>query len=373
MYGIPMLLYLAQLDAPLNGPSLEELSGGELGTANPSVLSEGAIRILDVGRETSADIARGFDPLWQQSMQGGLYQAMADVGVLVAVIALCVFLVQWWRQLTSGDGDLAFSELIWPLIVIGLLSNNGAVLSTATLELRNIGNTVNETVLSSTVRDISLQQQYQNTNLGAAIADAEAVSISECRENFQGRRARPQQACIQQARETATALRQQYGLEPVDVGWLRSALQALVGNLLFAIHYAFQNTIEIVLIITSLLGPLAVGLSLLPGASKALYSWLEGIFSVFLIKLTLNLIAGLAAYASSLQQTNGYSLILPILLGIFAPILSVLVGLQGGAAFFNAISTAGVYLGYGGAFRVGKKTAAGSVRATQKLRKWIAR
>lgn len=367
---LPFSLYLGQLESPIQpptSPNLEQLPD-ELGSATPSALSTGAADIFNVGREVSADIAAGFNPLWENVMQGGLYQAMADVGVLCAVIALGVFLVQWFQKLSNGNGDTALGEFIWPLMVIVLLSNNGAVLSATTLELRNVGNQINETVLGSTVRNVSLQEQYQNSRLGSAIADAESVSVSECREKFSGRRARPQQSCIATVRETAIELRQQHGLEPAKVGFLRSTLQLLLRTFLFGIHLAFQYVVELVLLITALLGPLAVGLSLLPGTSKPMFAWLEGMASVFLIKLTLNLISGLAAYASSLQQTSSYSLVLPIVLGILAPILSVLVGLQGGAAFFNSLTTAGVYMGYRGAGNTAKRASTGSARAAKSIR-----
>ena len=123
---------------------------------NPSPLTEGATRIFQVGAEASASIAATFDGLWSSILQGALYQAMTQVGVLAAVGTLGFFLVQLATQLMSGDGDSAFSNLIWPIIVVVLLANNGAALADVTLGMRAIGNQVNTTVLSSTVKNVSL-------------------------------------------------------------------------------------------------------------------------------------------------------------------------------------------------------------------------
>ena len=177
----------------------------------------------------------------------------------------------------------------------------------------------------------------------------EAASVSECRE-LRGPTVTPRMraTCVVKARNSANRLRQQNGLTSADDdSWLRSAIQWLVRNFLYAVHTAFQWAMEVVLLIIALFGPLAVGLSLLPGNSKPLFTWVGGFASIFLMKLTLNLISGIAAYAVS-QQGGGIanSLVLPIFLGLLSPILSVMVGLQGGSTFFNALSTASVYMGY---------------------------
>lgn len=341
-------------------PLLAQFEGGP---ESPSPLTEGAERIFTVGAEVAEDVAAGFTPLWINVMEGGLYQAIAGVGTLVAVAALGLFLVQWAHQMMNGEGDKAFTELIWPVIVIVFLSNDGALLSTATLELRAIGNQINTSVLESAVANESLQQEYQQTRFGSAIDDVLAASVAECVENSQGRAARQRSACLSAAYAEANRVRRQYGLIPAEeASWLGSALQWLLRNFLWALHYAFQWAVEIVLLIIALLGPLAMGLSLLPTPSKPLIGWISGLSGIFLIKLTFNLISGLSAYAISLQSISTTSLVLPVLLGLLAPILSVLVGLQGGGAFFNALSTASVYIGYRKAAGLGKGAAQGGYK-----------
>ena len=335
---------------------------------SPSPLTEGASRIFEVGRETSAAVASNFDPLWRNVIQGGLYQAMANLGAVVAVLALGFFLVQWAQQLLSQEGDKAFSEMIWPVIVIVFLARDGDLMGKATLEFRDVANQVNNTVLASAVKNESLQQQFQQTRLGSEIDNIEAASISECRETYGGRRADRLANCIRQARRKANETRQQYGLIPAEEpSWAASIIQWVVRNILWAMHMDFQWAIEIILLIVALFGPLAMGLSLLPGSGKAVFSWLSGLVSVYLMKLSLNLISGIAAYAVSLQSGGANALLLPVLLGILAPILSVMVGLQGGAAFLNSLATASVYGGFRLAPKAAKKGAAITASSTKAL------
>lgn len=326
----------------------------------PSILTEGAERIFSNGVQVTESVAGEFTKVWIDVMNGKLYEETAKIGVLLAVFSLGLFLVQWARQMMDGDGDKAFAELIWPLIVIVFLSNGGAVLKDTTLELRGVGNQINNRILNSVVADASLQREYQQTRHGSAIDDVLAASVAECVENT---KARARRACIARAQGEADQLRQQHGLVPAEESsWLGSALQWLLRNFLWVIHYAFQWAVEIVLLITALLGPLAMGLSLLPTPSKPIIGWVSGIAGIFLTKFTLNLISGIAAYAVSQQSVGLTSLLLPVLLGVFAPILSVLVGLESGSAFFNALSTASVYFGYRNAAGLGIGAAKGGFK-----------
>ena len=326
-------------------------------------LTEGAERIFEVGREASEAVALNFEPLWRGVIQGGLYTAMANIGSLIAAVALGFFLVQMAQQFISNQNDYAISELIWPVIVISFLANDGAMLGSATLELRSIGNQVNNTMLASAVKNKSLQDEFQDSQKNDSINTNLAVSISECRENYPAIQPIKRRECYSKAQAKAKAERQKYGLVEVKQSfWPRAALQYLLRNFLWALHKAVQWVIEITLLTMALLGPIAMGLTLMPGTNKAIFAWLSGIASIFLIKLTLNLISGLAAYAISLQDNYANSMVLPLILAILAPIMSVMVGLQGGSALYNALSYAGVYSGMRGAIALTKRSSVGTYR-----------
>ncbi|NEQ47554.1 MAG: hypothetical protein F6K00_30025 [Leptolyngbya sp. SIOISBB] len=305
-------------------------------------LTQGAAEIFEAAQQTAEAVAANFDGLWESVLNGGLYQASVAIGILLAVLSLALFLVQWGGQMLFGEGDKALAELIWPLIVIVCLTNNGERLSTVIVELRDIGNQINTSILDSAVEGESVAASYQRERARDALGANLAARIAECVENGPQRQ---QSACIQQARREDAEARQRLAL-PFDEQdtWLGGVVQFVIRNLLWALHSAFQWAVEIVLLILALLAPLAMGLSLLPVPSKPIISWVSGFAGMFLIKINFNLISGLAAYAVSLSGYSANSLLLPLLLGVIAPVLAVMVGLSGGTALFNAISTAVVFV-----------------------------
>ena len=92
-----------------------------------------------------------------------------------------------------------------------------------------------------------------------------------------------------------------------DVGAISSGINSLflpawesaVFTILNGFMLAYQHFLELSLLLTALIGPLAVGGSLLPGGPKALFAWLAGFFTVGLAKLSFNIVAGLAATAAA--------------------------------------------------------------------------
>lgn len=333
-------------------------------------LMPGAAEILTEGRQASEAASQGFDQLFQDVLQGALFAQMTNVGVLLAVLALGLFLVQWAPRLMNGDEVKAIPELVWPLVVIVFLNNQGALLSTSVLELRNVVNQVNLEILDGTVAGASLKESYQESRIGTAINDTLTANIQEC---IDTRPQRQQPACIATARSQAEALRQQSGLGGQDSGFfeatLQSVVQLAVRNILSALHGSFQWLIEIVLLVTSLLAPIALGLSLLPTPARPIIAWISGFFTVALIKINFNLISGLAAYASNLSGISVNSLLLPVLLGLGAPILSVLIGLQGGSAMFNALATVATFTTYQFAARGLGKAGRGAWKVLRSTRK----
>ncbi|WP_373695828.1 hypothetical protein [Brunnivagina elsteri] len=101
---------------------------------------------------------------------------------------------------------------------------------------------------------------------------------------------------------------------------------------------AFQWIIEVCMLLTALLGPLAVGGSLLPVGSKAIFAWLTGFFSVGMIKLCFNIISGLIS-TMVLNSDNNDPMIFAFAIGILAPILSVVLAAGGGMAVFRSFSS----------------------------------
>ena len=57
-------------------------------------------------------MAESWNQLWDSVLQGGLYFALARVGVLFAVATLLLFLTQWTRQMVEGESSRAYTDFI---------------------------------------------------------------------------------------------------------------------------------------------------------------------------------------------------------------------------------------------------------------------
>jgi hypothetical protein len=305
--------------------------------------------ILDDGKAAAEATAAAFDGLWNDVLNGGLYKAIVSIAIFFAVVALCAWLISWYKALLEGDEPRAFGELIWVVIVIFLLSGQGAPLRACTLGMRQIVNKANNSLLESTAANIKLQEAYQQVVTRSAAQDNAQAIISQCASiaDPQGKT-----DCMNNAIEKA----KQMGSAESDQSWFDSFIQkfsfagfdSLVSNALvflvrgwlMAIGFAFQWTIEISLILTSLLGPIAVGLTLLPVGGKAIFAWGMGFYSVAFTKLSYNIICGLVA-TIVINSNNSDGILFAFITGIIAPILSMAISAGGGMAIFNSLTSLG--------------------------------
>ncbi|WP_242022203.1 hypothetical protein [Microcoleus sp. FACHB-831] len=313
----------------------------------PGGLGEGD-NIVQDGATASAAISAAMEQLWKDVLGGSLYAAIAKLGVLFAVGTLLIFMVQYFKALMEGDNPQAFSEIVWPLVAIVLLSNNAQVLAECTFQLRNIINQVNQTILTSTAGPLALQEAYQQavTQLGS---DAAVASVrSQC-----AFIADPQQQadCIKNATQNAqqqigdsqqneNIFTKDYGQE-IQEG-ISSVFAASVRGWLIAFGIAFQWIVEISFLLTGLLGPLAVGGSLLPIGQKSIFVWLTGFFSVGMVKLSFNIIVGLVA-TLVINAKNADAMVFAFATGLLAPILSLILATGGGMAVFNSLSSVATF------------------------------
>jgi hypothetical protein len=306
-------------------------------TTNPG---QAASTITSDGVAASEAVAQAIDRLWDDILSGGLYGALANLGVFFAVGSLLIFIVQWTREMVDGDNSKAFSEMIWPLIVIVLLVNNAQPLASATKGLRGIINETNKTLLASTSASIQLQEAYQQVMLKTGKTDAIRGLTTQCNAIADPTQ---QAECLQSSARQAKEIESQLDNRPdllkgVSDFFNTNVFQLAVRGWLLAFGIAFQWIIEVCMLLTALLGPLAVGGSLLPIGQKAVFAWLTGFFSVGMIKLCFNIISGLVA-TLVLNADNNDPMIFAFAIGILSPVLSVVLAAGGGMAIFNSFSS----------------------------------
>ncbi|MEH2062037.1 MAG: hypothetical protein V7K50_07125 [Nostoc sp.] len=325
-------------------------------------------QVIDNGAATSQSIAEGWDKQWldllQNNTSNNLYVALTNLGRFFAVGTLLFFMIQFLKDLISYEYTRPISALIWPFIVVLLLSNsgNGSMLSNLTLGVRNnVLNPVNQQVLVTADANKIYQQA-----LNMSVAEEVTGSFLRPCQSLTGDQ---QSKCFVQAADKINELLQKYKNNYGNKIWiirlqtkidniinakgfvsetsfnslLGSTVQTSIKNFLVSLQYAFQNLIEASMLLIAALGPIALGGSLLPVAGKPIFAWLTGFLSIGIAKISFNIIAVLTA--AVIVNGPGQSasadpdlMWFIIFLGILAPILSLLVAAAGGFAVFSAIN-----------------------------------
>ncbi|MCC5598274.1 hypothetical protein [Nostoc favosum] len=323
--------------------------------------------VLDNGAVTSQSIANGWNKQWldllQNTTSNNLYGALTNLGIFFAVGTLLFFMIQFLKDLISYEYSRPISALIWPFVVVILLSNsgNGSILSNLTLGLRNFVNTVNQQILVTADANKIYQQA-----LNMSVAEEVTGSFLRPCQSLTGTQ---QSQCFVSAADKINILLQKYRNTYRNQNWiirlqtrvddiryskgfvsetsfnslLGSTVQTSIKNFLISLQYAFQNLIEATMLLIALLGPIAVGGSLLPVAGKPIFAWLTGFLSIGIAKISFNVIAVVTAAVIVNGPGQNVSadpdlMWFIIFLGILAPILSLLVAAAGGFAVFSGIS-----------------------------------
>ena len=327
----------------------------------------GIDEVLTNGGVTSQSIAEGWNSQWLNLLQntgnGTLYGTLTTLGIFFAVGTLLFFMIQFLKDLISYEYSRPISALIWPFVVVILLSNSGkgSILSNLTLGLRGYLNT--QVVVSP-----DASKMYQEA-LNMSVAEEVTGSFLRPCQSLTGEQ---QSKCFVQAAVRINILLKKYSDTYGSRAWiirlqdkvneinnissvrgivsetsfnslLGSTVQTSIKSFLVSLQYAFQNLIEATMLLIALLGPIALGGSLLPVAGKPIFAWLTGFLSIAIAKISFNIIA--IVTATVIVNGPGQNLNADpdlmwfiIFMGILAPILSLLVAAAGGFALFSGIS-----------------------------------
>jgi hypothetical protein len=314
-------------------------------------------------------IAAGWDQVWTTSMSGPLYGLLSRLGLTIAGFVVIFFVFQFARNMLEDNSNRPISELIWPLVVVVFLSNNGALLSGLTLGMRGFINQQNSQVLSTTTAGINAQQAL-NRIAGFQAAESQLAGLQSACDQVRDNAAL--QSCLDGVKARADQIFQQeanqYGgefglrLQQIRDAVTRNPLQAgldaagaatgaviraksmpyliIAQTILVASQVAFQHLIEASMLLTGLMGPIALGASLLPFGAKPIWAWLTAFWSVGICKMSLNIVSGLIAQSSvQAGPLDASGLVMPIVLGVLSPILAIAMASGGGMAIFNGITS----------------------------------
>ena len=323
--------------------------------------------VLNSSQNISDAVRQSWDYAWDQALGGGLFGGMVDVGIFLSAGSLAFWCVSFARKWMDDEANpAALQELIWPLIVILLLSHQGANLALLSKGLRGVVNDVNSNLLAGISRDIKVEDMMSEL-ADFSSAEIQFASLrSQCNAIVNRQK---QQECIKLQAEAMTGILDQYKQQHTDTPYSRklakeqalakqdpdsnllssaagavaglaiSPITAVVLALLNTFQWAFSQLVEVSMLLTAMMGPIAVGSSLLPMGTKPIFAWLSAFSAVGILKLSYNLVVALATMAFY-HSGNINNLASALFFGLCAPILAMGMAAGGGMAIFSGISGA---------------------------------
>lgn len=322
-------------------------------------------------------VQAAWDKRWTDIFDGasGLYEGINQFAAIIVVGAFLFFAIGWIKDAIERGIFPALPHVLWMLVIFSLLYNNGALLGSLTLGIRNLINDQTRVVLDVQIGEVSMLEA-----LNDVIVSQQAKTLIQ--QQYVGCEAREGQAqidCFLEAGKRAEELIEQ---EYRAKGWLTAGVQRLLarvraisqrvtqeaadGNvldkmgfltnlvrenliatvgqaaaqqILKGLQWAFANLIELAMLLTGLIGPLAVAGSVVPLQGRSLWAWLIGFFSLGLAKFSYNVIVGLAAtviVAAEAQSTADIGFL--VLISLLAPVLALALAGGGGMAVFRGAS-----------------------------------
>ncbi len=346
-----------------------------------SIFILAGVEIYKEGIEKTKNIAEAWDLVWQKVLlfydpntgtlslaAQNLYSHLCYVGLVFASGLLVFYAIKQFKELKDGNFEQYFLGLFSPLLVVILLSNGGFLLADITYDLRSFINEINLGVLDSTVEGVNLDQAYREfrekvaldsliPNLHSQCQDLTGLELRECfsaavtqSESLNPENTNTPQPFVHHANPWSVLgvpgeADENASVQLVDPNYYNRAMFTTMGeNIAFIILNSFQSgyqqLLEGSLLITGLIGPVAVGGSLLfNGSSTYLLAWLTGFFSIGFAKLAFNIVAGLSAVAATMAGPSD-PLPLATITGFFAPALSAALAAGGGLAVWQGMTGA---------------------------------
>ena len=303
-----------------------------------------------------------------------LYNQIVKISTILLIFGFFFFMLAFAQALQSNDQNKIMEIVVWGLVIGVLLNNSGAILKTSTMTARKLVNDQTRSVLAVQVGTLTIQDAMQDVILTDQGRDRVAEAFVGC----EAKEGDEQWRCFEEGAEKAKAIVKEYegqywspGLKRLSgninqiytkiqderakgdlsgraaLGQLDSEVSSLIwqsatNSASRTFLKSFQNWFtfgfEFAMLLTGLLGPIAVAASLLPQQPRAIVSWIIAFFSIGMLKLSYNLLIGFAAvYASNSQASDLGSSGFLLMMSIGAPLISIAIAGGGGASIFFAL------------------------------------
>jgi len=328
--------------------------------------------LLQWGLNNAESIAQGWDNTWQVvilNQNGGLYAAivaLAQLFCLGAAFFLAIRMVREW----AVDGEIVegIPQFFLAAIAIFLLRSN--LFGTFTLTLRNIIHDTSTQVLQSSLNGVTLAEAIRGTMGNRVLQSSVSAIASQC----SGLIGQQQVDCLDSASQQVQQLLDAYGnaypninLPPylVELGrgaWgaaqtinpllafamggpggvtaaITDTFKFLAEALLMGFQWGFANLLEAAMLLTALVGPLALAGLILPYQGKPFFGWVTGFMAIGMAEVSYNLITGLVAemiVSAGVYEVDTFGFL--VFISLLAPGLALALAAGGGMTVFSVMS-----------------------------------
>jgi hypothetical protein len=336
----------------------------------------GGLSLIEDSIQQLEAVQQAWDDRWQEifANTNGLYLGINQFAAIILVGAFIFFAVGWVKEALERGVFPALPHLLWMLLIAVLLFNNGALLGSITLGIRNLINAQTQIVLEVQVGEVTMAEALNDVIISQQAKALIQREYAEC----EAKEGQAQIDCFLEAGERAQQiLDEEYrsrGFWSAGVQRLSTRIQqitqkieqdyqdgspppsnplgdllvdtlvqtgshALAEQILKGWQWAFANILELAMLLTGLIGPIAVAGSAVPMQGRPLWAWLTGFFSLGMAKFSYSVIVGLAAtvvVTAEVQTQSDFGFLL--LISILAPGLALAIAGGAGMAVFRGIS-----------------------------------
>jgi hypothetical protein len=336
------------------------------------------------------EIPAALDKLWKIAMEGSLYQTMCYLAMTIAVFAVGFWCVKFYMAIEEGGLRPASKEMVFPLILVVMLSNQGSNMRDVTLGARDAMNGFNGTlnrVIDAEVNLRSATSVLSNFDSLISFTDGQVRACQSVTEFKKFEACMVQNGLIAKAfnaglskiwpntnngakwqkeiedwkEYTSNYTKNRFDLSKLDElrgGNITSKMldiknihtfedTAPFRGVILSFKGAFLYIIEVMMLVTALVGPVFLGLSLFPVGTKPLITWAVSFLTLGFCKICFSLISGLSALAIVLAGPNNVDmLVTAVVLGLLAPALAISVASGSGLATLSSVSQSAQGFGF---------------------------
>jgi hypothetical protein len=336
------------------------------------------------------EIPAALNKLWTIAMDGSLYKTVCLLGTLLAVFAVGFWCVKLYKTLDEGGLRPAVNEIVFPVILVLMLSNNGKNMKDLTLATRDAINSFNVTLNKAVDAEVNLKAatdvlsffdaaiSFTDNQVKGCQSETEAQKFQDCMtKNASSTQvfntglsslwpntnngAKWQKEINDWKDYTSNYTKNRFNTDTLDLMKGGNILNKMtdIKNIhryedtadlravILSFRGAFLYIIEVMMLVTALVGPVFLALSLFPVGTKPLITWAVSFLTLGFCKICFSLISGLSSLAMVLSgPRNVDMLVTSIVLGLLAPALAISVASGSGLATLSSVTQSAQGFGF---------------------------